>query len=244
VKLCTAKNEFQGATRTNSRGEFIFDNVSRGSYVIRVVRPNTRFTGERRIVVNDQTPLEMVEVLLQEPSDTTTIRGKVVEQGGAADDVEVRLVNSRNEVVARVRSSNGGRFIFAGVENGAYKLRAARASTPSAGEGLVVVKGLTPIQDFELVLEKGKDPKNARIEGRVVEGFLVQPGLPVRLVNAANKVIAITATDEQGRFEFEDLEKGAYLISARKSSSRTQGIRPAELAESQHLKDVEVKLYR
>jgi len=81
--------------------------------------------------------------------------------------------------------------------------------------------------------------------GVVMEGDRPQAGIPVQLLNATNNtVVASATTNADGSFTLENVPPGSYRITARKSSSRTQAIKPVELASGQQLKGVEVKLYR
>jgi hypothetical protein len=241
VELYTAKNLLRARTRTTAGGAFTIDGVVRGSFVIRVARPSTRTVGELAVEVKQLVPIKGLEVLLKTPKGTATISGKVLELGSPVDGVTVQLISDRDEVIDKTQSSGGGNFVFKAVSNGSYRLRGARPSTPSAGEVKVAVRELAPVKDVELILKTGKE--KGIIEGTVTEGDRVQSGVPVQLLNAANVVVASTTTNAQGAFAFASVPPGSYRVVARKSSSRTQGVKAVEV-DGQEVKGVEVKLYR
>jgi Carboxypeptidase regulatory-like domain len=60
--------------------------------------------------------------------------------------------------------------------------------------------------------------KPGEVSGVVVEGDVVQPKLVVTLTNAKKKSLTAT-TDENGRFQFNDVPPGNYTLSAVKSST-------------------------
>ena len=136
-----------------------------------------------------------------------------------ADAASPPGATSLDEVV----TDKEGRFIFAAVEPGRYRLDALKKGfaplvNPSTSTAVVVDVAETPVDGLELAMTRG-----GAISGRIVE----TTGTPrPRLVVSALKVsdappdssASVTAktaeTDEEGAFFLQDLPEGSYLVMA------------------------------
>ena len=85
--------------------------------------------------------------------------------------------------------------------------------------------GLTTFATAEIDL-LAKDPnKNGpgRIVGTVAQGDLKQAGLPVYLYDEKNKPLSQTKTNKDGKFEFDNLKPGKYVVYCIKRASQRRG---------------------
>lgn len=243
VALFTDKDLLRAKVRTTAGGQFIFEDVVRGKYVIRVVRPETRTVAEVPIEVKRLEPIKGVEVELRTPKGTAVISGKVLEADVGVADVRIELINANDEVIDQTRSGAGGKFAFKALGNGVYRLRGARPSTPSNGEVEVAIRNLTSVKGVELVLRRAQDKKQ-RITGVVVEGDRPQAGVAVQLLAMNNVILGAVTTNAEGGFAFDNVPIGSYRILATKTSSRTTGLVNVDVADGVDLKGVQVKLFR
>ena len=89
--------------------------------------------------------------------------------------------------------------------------------------------------------------KKYTIEGQVVEGEVLQPGLDVILRDDKGAVKATTKTGKEGKlrgaFKFESVLPGVYTVSTTKLASKTRGEAPVTV-EASDVKGVEIPLLR
>jgi uncharacterized protein (DUF2141 family) len=189
-----------------------------------------------------------------------TITGRVFETDTALEGVPVVLMSAEEKDRGRElrveRAGAGGKFTFAGLEPGKYALFARREMNGSRKlSGVIEIVGretvdrdlnLEPPEDVLKAKEKRKEKaKKARISGQVVEGPRAQPGVRMRLFDlTARKEVATAVTDGDGRYQFKDLEKGRYAVTALKSASNTRSRTEVDLADGEDKKGVDLKLYR
>ena len=60
----------------------------------------------------------------------------------------------------------------------------------------------------------------------------------------AKKVVTTTKTNAEGAYEFKDLPKGKYAVTAAKSASFTTARKDVDLAAGEEKAGVELKLFR
>lgn len=181
-----------------------------------------------------------------DPDPTKAVlAGKVFEKDVPVDHLPVKLLDDKGKVVETVRTADGGKFAFKGLEKGTYKVAAEREATSAAVEQTVKVKEYGEYKpELELLLVAGKG-KKGRIAGTVLEGSRTQRGLTVSLVDAAsNKTLDTTTTDDEGAFEFKDVSPGKYKVTTTKSASRTKAEKAVELKDKEQKTGLELKLYR
>jgi hypothetical protein len=89
--------------------------------------------------------------------------------------------------------------------------------------------------------------KKYKIEGKVAEGEVLQPGLEVMLRDDKGAVKATTKTGKEGKlrgaFTFENVPPGVYTVAASKVASKTKGEAPVTV-DAKDVKDVEIQLLR
>src|SRR5687767_14678060 len=81
---------------------------------------------------------------------------------------------------------------------------------------------------FSFVFVAAAQPSSATVSGTVTDTLgLVSENAEVRIVNAQQIVLSATKTDAQGRFRFDGIHNGSYVIMASRSdfSSRSEAVR-------------------
>jgi hypothetical protein len=111
--------------------------------------------------------------------------------------------------------------------------------------------GLATAADERTVYVRDPEAEKAKrttgsIEGVVVQGDRPQPGLPVELRLAGmTAVYKATTTDAAGRFRFEDLPPGGYVVSSvKRADANAAGRTPVSVEASETPAKAEVKVLR
>lgn len=183
------------------------------------------------------------------------LSGRVFELDVPIDNLPVLLLDVNGKELKMTRTADGGKYAFTDLEPGVYFVYARRAQTASKAMYRLVVKDREVISNRDLILQlppvvvkakekkEDKKAKKAKIVGQVTEGDRVQAGVPVRLIDTAGRV-KTTTTNDDGAFEFTELEKGRYAVVARKSASRTAGRQVVDVGEGEEKLGVAIKLFR
>jgi protocatechuate 3,4-dioxygenase beta subunit len=160
---------------------------------------------------------------------SVSVSGRVVDAETNAPVVGARVVLTVEQAALPPAAATGdeavtdkdGRFIFATVEPGRYRLDAVKKGfaplSRSAAAPLIEV-GDAPIDGLEFALTRG-----ALISGRIVETTgAPQPRLTISALkipdppadSSMTTTAQITETDENGEFVLQDLPEGNYLVMA------------------------------
>ncbi|MFC4944854.1 MFS transporter [Pseudonocardia sp. GCM10023141] len=123
--------------------------------------------------------------------------------------VAITLIDARGDVAATGVAGPDGRYVLAGVPDGAYTLTAAGAGYQPVAVSVVLGLDTTVERDLEL-------PRRSRLLGTVLaasNGRAVEEAIAT-LVDANGTVVASTVTGPDGSFVFEDLAEGSYTLTA------------------------------
>ncbi|GHF12727.1 MFS transporter [Amycolatopsis deserti] len=136
------------------------------------------------------------------------VSGVVRSRGGQpVGGATLVLTDDRGEVVASVVTGGDGWYHFDDVPGGAYTLTVTAAGHQPAAVPLSTVEGEEATHDVELGL-------TARLGGVVRAGRYDRPvaEAQVTLLDEHGEVVAMTLTDEEGRYSFTDLPAGDYTL--------------------------------
>jgi hypothetical protein len=104
-----------------------------------------------------------------------------------------------------------------------------------------------PIELIEPGAGGGAGGKRFKIEGKVLQGAILQPNLEVMLKDEKGAVKATTRTGkdgkERGAFTFNNVPPGVYTVSSSSSASKSRG-QTAVTVETSNVANVEIKLLR
>ncbi|WP_116115461.1 MFS transporter [Amycolatopsis ruanii] len=143
-----------------------------------------------------------------EMSGAGGVSGVVRARGGQpVGGATLVLTDDRGEVVASAVTGGDGWYHFDDVPGGAYTLTVTAAGHQPAAVPLTTTEGEEATQDVELGL-------TARLGGVVRAGRFDRPvaEAQVTLLDEHGEVVAVTLTDEAGRYTFTDLPAGDYTI--------------------------------
>jgi len=173
------------------------------------------------------------------PPNVPSIAG-VARDHDSGDPVAHATIVVRPEGVltkARTVSSDAkGHFVIAGLPDGPYSLSASFAGQPVTVDHITVDRGKTAVVDLMFTLGKPDpitvdfgNPKEGAIDRYhpahhspatgVIEGVVTDAGSRDRVagavVTATQNGNALTAvTDDEGRYRFDDVQPGTYVVSA------------------------------
>jgi hypothetical protein len=240
-------------------GELVEDTNLYGAWFN--ISPDAKGPVEVTVVAVNRVGLASTRTLtiprLDPPPDTASIAGRVFEMDTPVDNLAVVLLDDKGQELAMERTAGGGKFLFTGIEPGSYALFARKEANGFRALRKFTIVGKEQLTGQDLKLEappqavkapkkeEKKDEKNARIKGAVVEGERPQNGIQVVLTDLeAKKVVGTATTNASGAYEFKDLPKGKYAVTASKSASNTKARKDVELAAGEEKAGVELKLFR
>jgi hypothetical protein len=135
--------------------------------------------------------------------------GLVHAEPGPVAGATVTLTDPRGEVVGSVSTAGDGRYVFGDLLGGSYTLVASAAGFRPYATALAVPDSGEIATD---ILLSGA----ATLTGTAVGGPDGRPVADARvtLVDAAGTVVAMTRTDDNGAYTFDELPQGEYTVIA------------------------------
>ena len=265
VQLLNAEGQIVQETRTDGQGQYAFRNLAPGRYGVREITPDDLLDGGAQagqidgrtvgLVYDSNTVLEIdlrsgeavrdVEFCEHEPA---TLAGNVYHDrndNGRRDageepiaDVAVIVYDVGGSEVARTRTDESGRYGFARLDRGQYRLVELQPDgwrdgldTPGQVDGIPSGRALNPGDEIRQIdLGWGQDGVNydfgelrpSSLSGRVhadlnqdcelQENEWTLAGVTIELLDAAGNVVAQQPTDANGEFHFRDLRPGQYTL--------------------------------
>lgn len=230
-------------TRTAENGAFTFENVTAGAYVIRNMdRFNPlEMSAAPRIEVDGRSDLTGLDVVLPDPAESNAIRGVVVAYDGSpVEGAKVTLEGRMGRGAETAVTGPDGRFAFGDVQGFLFGVKAefetARASAsriqpgadvtltlaePARIEGVVVSASGEPVADCTVTLA------NAGAEDHPAASVFAAIGAMAGRRGDSEK------TDAEGRFVFDEVDPGAYIVEAALRGSGEAESEPVDIAEGQ-----------
>ncbi len=211
-------------TMTNETGNYTFQNVPRGDYIVYAVKDGYSMSLKRPLTYNG-TEVTLAELIINE--DTTYTKGNVYgyaydDHGNEFDGAVVKLINSGNITVAETVTATDGEFIFSKIDAGQYTL------TASADDYIVY----TPIQievvdgsntEENIHMNKVAAAKEGTINGIVYnKNRIPLVGAVVGLYESvgeglekALKLRKTCKTNSEGRYFFGVVPEGKWVVKAK-----------------------------
>ena len=234
-------------TTTNEQGAFVFPAVAAGDYALRLRHPEyaDRPPADIDIPAGD-VDLDLGDLTLVSGG---TIHGVVASPDGepvAGASLQARARNQFGGTARTARTDADGRFRIDGLSTDLVDL-GVRAS----GYPLLVRPGVRADSEEPVLIEL---LHGGLVTGRVVDaGGNSAAGVPVRLrlerdyrsggsplLSGPGDSSARTVTDEEGRFQFDELMAGTWSAEARKGAEAAK-VEPFELA-ARGERDIELAL--
>lgn len=195
-----------GFVPTDADGRFAFTGIPLGSHRLLSNDPVTGRAAKLDVTFN--LAGETRDVLLVETS-LGTVTGVVLNssRSGPLADAKVELAAGSQR--RSVTTGPDGRFSFANVAAGAFRLTATDAVLDLAGETTGVLRD----DVAELEVEVAIEPR-ASVVLQVWRGSTNVPGTNVTVGIGLNGIEVTADTDDRGRATFANLRLGSYLIQA------------------------------
>lgn len=208
VTIADPAGRQEARTTTDAGGRYAAALPSGGTYLV-VAASGTYQPHAALVAVADTVTRHDVTL-----AGTSGVRGVVHTPNPAGGsrvvgNAAVALIDVRGDVAATGVAGPDGRFVLAGVPDGAYTLTAASPGYQPAAVSVVLGLDATVERDLEL-------PRRSRLLGTVLaasSGRAVEEAIAT-LVDASGSVVASAVTGPDGSFVFEDLVEGTYTLTA------------------------------
>ncbi|MCX7917688.1 MAG: carboxypeptidase regulatory-like domain-containing protein, partial [bacterium] len=187
-------------TKTNQKGEFIFENLKTGYYVLEAKKENFIHLGKGRIEVNEaKYGIKNYKIVLKKPG---SISGYIYDE--------------ENKPVSGAKVGNYSNFVYSN-KNGFYRIK----GIPPGENFLMCEKdGFVKVAKHEIKVEEGKETGGInfilQFAGSIKGKILDENNNPVKnayVYTYESPYYSSSKTDEKGEFIIKNLPSGNYKIS-------------------------------
>lgn len=226
------------STRTDSRGQFEFDGLAAGPYLVTATRRGFLHTeyGQKRwnsagmplTVQAEETAMITVRLM-----HYSAIAGTVVDENevGLPDfSVAVYRTGQPPELVTAARSDEGGVFRVSGLDPGTYLVRSAAKQDEDEAYLPTFSRETQRVEEARVITvypeEETRGVEVHALPGKLYtlsgEAITVPPGIPVRITLVSD---VGRQTAEGPMFQFSGLAPGPYELFAELPENRSRNIR-------------------
>ncbi|MFI3229385.1 MAG: carboxypeptidase-like regulatory domain-containing protein [Bacillota bacterium] len=231
VKLFDANGKPYLHVLTDSEGNYVFDDLSFGTYSLTAVSETCPITEPSTVILNSNEIQTVNFKLVQDTSIALgTVAGVVRElfdDGTSASlgGAKVYLKNATTEeTMANTTSANDGEFVFYGIENGDYHLVATKDGYKLSSKILISIKDGN-IVNSTLLIVKDPETNTGTISGFVKFNNTALTGVYVglyevnRTTGDIERCVATTRTNSIGYYMFGNVGEGNYVVKAKQNNS-------------------------
>ncbi len=211
-------------TMTNENGNYTFQNVPRGDYIVYAVKDGYSMSVKRPLTYTG-TDVVLNEFIITQ--DTTYVKGNVFgyvydDHGNAFGKAIVKLVNTGNVTVAETISATDGEYVFNKIDAGTYTLTAqADDYTVYTPITIEVVDSANTEENIHMI--KVAAAKEGTINGIVYNSSRTPiPNATVGLYesvgegeNKSLKLRKTCKTNSEGRYFFGVVPEGKWVVKAK-----------------------------
>jgi len=211
-------------TRSSSAGTFVFEQIPPGIYdvitnassaympthdVVNVMADGSVSPSELEILLDKAVENDLGEVLF-------SLNGEVRDErtGATLANEFIRLVDASDETIAAAQSDSLGKFVFARIVAGTYKIVAAQNSEKYLPFSVAVqVSENGSITPYPLLLLRLKTDEAIVVAGKLSLSTSQEPigGMTISLYRGLNKLDE-TLSNGEGKFFFENLQAAVYSL--------------------------------
>ncbi|MGA4719889.1 carboxypeptidase regulatory-like domain-containing protein [Fictibacillus nanhaiensis] len=195
---------------TDSNGQFFITNLALGS--LNVSASKTGFGSTTKgVIVQDGQITETRLELVSEPGNLT---GVILNQltGNPIPGASIRVIDSTQSTVISLLSADNGQYSVSGLATGRYQVNVTAINFSSNLSGVIILANDTTVDNVAL------NPDPGSLAGNVTSLTTGQPipntSIEVRAFGVAGPVIAVTVTNNEGRYLVSNLPPGVYTIVA------------------------------
>ena len=220
-------------TMTNEEGNFTFQNIPTGEYIIYAVKDGYDLSNKRPIVFNGE-DINLTTMVINK--DETYTKGNVYgyvydDNGNPFGGAIVRLTNSADVVVAETISATDGEYIFTKIDQGSYTLTALSDDFDVYDPYEVDVFDSTN-SEVDIYLNKVSKAKEGTINGVVYNKLRKTP-----IVNATVGLYEVIGEGEEtflklrktcktnieGKYFFGVVPQGKWVVKAKATAPSVEG---------------------
>ena len=150
----------------------------------------------------------------------SAVTGRVLQDAAGIASALVTLTDVTGRVVGSTTSDADGRYAFTGLSGGSYVLTTRSGRTRPTARSVEVGDDEALVVDLHL-------GRGSRVRGTVTAGAGsdVHAGATVTLLDGTGRVAAVTTTDVDGHYVFDDVVGGNYTVTASSWEPATRDVR-------------------
>jgi uncharacterized protein YfaS (alpha-2-macroglobulin family) len=204
VTLIEAGGRQAGRSQTGADGSYQVRVARRGIYTL--VAMAAGHQPQAAVVHAGAGPVEHDVLLAGAAQLAGTVRA--AGRGSPIPGATVALADSRGEVLTACNTDDAGRYLFGELPAGSYTIAVSAPSYQPSALPVTILDGTQVTVDAEL-------HGGARVEGTARStGGTAVPDARVILLDSGGNVAAVTTTDPDGRYAFENLTESDYTVIA------------------------------
>ncbi|WP_179107331.1 carboxypeptidase regulatory-like domain-containing protein [Sediminibacillus massiliensis] len=215
VELLTPAGVFLTSTTSNAGGEYTFNNLSAGSYLVRASAVNYAASLVSSTVITGSSTTTNIFLQQQQGSITGTVSDD--DNQSPISDAVIQVINAQNIVVATATTDASGEYTVEQLYPGSYSLVFTANGYSNQTLGAIVASNSTTVVNANL----------SRLAGALTGNVQSSGGDPISGAQVSvyqNNILVITAlTDNNGDYLITGLAPGTYtaVISAAGHSTHT-----------------------
>ncbi|MBX0356899.1 carboxypeptidase regulatory-like domain-containing protein [Halobacillus sp. Nhm2S1] len=206
VRLIDSFNAVIDTSVTNAQGDYVFNTVSPGTYVLTVSAPTFQAETRGTTVEANLTTVEDFELA----GSPATITGTVQSEASVPiPNATVEVLDRANNVITTTMTDGSGSYTIDELAAGTYTLRTSAPGYQTSFLGFTVEQGDTVTQDVTLVDQPGS------LSGSITDGASGDAieGATVQVVNQSGVTVASVLTDATGSYTVGNIPPGSYTVT-------------------------------
>lgn len=207
LTLTTSNGVPIGTSLADSNGNFQFDNLQPGQYIVTATAPNYQTSTAGATVVSDQTTAVSITIV----PNPAEVGGVITDTSGSpVTNATIQVIDVNGTVLQTGGTDQSGQYVIGNLPPGAFTLVVNAQDFSSATDGITLEPGqIITNANFVLIPDPGG------IVGQIVDtnGDVIA-GATIIIRNADNLPIRTTTTNEFGEFLVDGIAPGSYTVVA------------------------------
>ncbi|WP_377887184.1 carboxypeptidase regulatory-like domain-containing protein [Alkalihalobacillus sp. R86527] len=207
ITLTTSDGILIGSTLTNPSGDFLFENLQPGQYIVTATAPNYQTSTTGATVLSD----EIADTSLTLEPNPAEISGVITDDSGnPVSNATIQIIDANGTLLWTAGTDQDGNYAIGNLAPGAFTIVTNAQNYSSNTTGVTLSPGQI-VTDANVTLI----PDPGAIVGQIndTDGNLL-PGATVIVRTVDNLQIRTTTTNEFGEYFLEGLAPGAYTVVA------------------------------